>query len=155
MFHLSATGIITDRKDQYEYNLMKCCILPTCLWFILSNESTKAAMYLAVLAPEVQRYPLTTCSPLETAQIKVRVCPDTVLCISLSQSIRYPYPGCIEPCFISGPKGSPLTRYAPWTDSSEFGQALTCTTCQDGWTQHCAHIGKGNIWSAELLPGLH
>lgn len=33
---------------------MKCCILPTCLWFIQSNESTKAATHLAVLAPEVQ-----------------------------------------------------------------------------------------------------
>lgn len=48
------TEVITDRKDQYEYNLMKCCILPTRPWFILSNESTKAAMHLAVLVPEVQ-----------------------------------------------------------------------------------------------------
>lgn len=96
---------------------------------------------------------LIGCSSLQTAQIKVRVCPDTVLCISLSQGIWYPYVGCIEPCSINGPKRSQVTWYTPWTDSSEFGQALTCTTCWDGWTQPYSHIGKGNVWSAELLPG--
>lgn len=98
---------------------------------------------------------LVVCSPLETAQIKARVCSDAVLCILLSQSIWYPYPGCIEPCAINGPNRSQVTCYTPWTDSSEFGQAITCTTCWDGWTQPYSHTGKGNVWSAELLPGLY
>lgn len=95
---------------------------------------------------------LTVCSPLETAQIKARVWPDTVLCISLSQSTWCPYPGCIQPCSINRPSGSQVTCYAPW---AQFGQALTCTTCWDGWTPPHSHTGKGNVWSVELLSGLY
>ena len=132
---------------------MKCCILPTCLWFILSNESTKAATHLAVLAPEVQS--TDSMQPFGNSANKSKSVPDTVLCISLSQSIWYPYPRCIESCSINGPNGRQVTCYTPWTDTSEFGQALTCTTCWDGWTQPYSHIGKGNVWSAELLPGFY
>lgn len=68
----SAAEIITDREDQYEYNLVKYCIIPTCLWFILSSESVKVAMHLTVLVSGVQS---TVCmQPSEKAQMKVRVC---------------------------------------------------------------------------------
>jgi len=146
--HLSATQIITDRKYQHEHNLMKSFIHPACLWFILSSDSTKPAMHLAVLAPEVQS--TDSMQPFGTAVIKVSVLWHSTLHLTVSQ---YLIP--LSRMHTDGPSGSQVTCYTPWTDSWEFGQALICTTCWDGWTQPHSHIGKDIVWSAESLPGFY
>lgn len=62
---------------------MKYCIIPTCLWFIPSNESIKVAMYLAVVVPRVQSTVST--QPFRNSSNKSKSVPDTVLCISISE----------------------------------------------------------------------
>lgn len=147
------TEIITDRKDQYEYNLMKCCILPTCLWFILSSESTKAATHLAVLVPEVQS--TGSMQPFGNSSNKSKsVLWRSTLHLAISEYLI------------------PLSRMYralchKWSQqkSSEMLHTMNrqlrvwagynMHNMLRGWTQPYSHIGKGNVWSAELLPGLY